>query len=70
LTKDVHNYYIKGNKAIAVVTIAKQNDGDNLKNIRCEASRHFRNKRRKYMKDIINELAISSKSKNIRGLYG
>jgi hypothetical protein len=40
-------------------------NADNLNNVRCEASRHFRNKRR----DKINELAINSKNKNIRGLY-
>jgi hypothetical protein len=26
-------------------------DGDNMKNIRCEASRHFRIKRREYLKE-------------------
>jgi hypothetical protein len=26
-------------------------NGDNLNNVRCEASRHFRNKKRQYMKD-------------------
>jgi hypothetical protein len=29
---------------------------DNLKNVQCEAIKHFRNKKRKYMKDKINEL--------------
>jgi hypothetical protein len=33
------------------------------------ASRHFRNKKRKYLKDKINELAMNSKNKNIRDLY-
>jgi hypothetical protein len=40
----------------------------NLNNIKCEASRHFRNKKREYLKDKINELAINSKNKNIRDL--
>jgi hypothetical protein len=40
--------------------------GDNLSNVRCEASRHFRNKEREYLKDKINELAMNSKNKNIR----
>jgi hypothetical protein len=35
-----------------------------------EASRHFRNKKREYLKDKINELATSSKNKYIRELYG
>jgi hypothetical protein len=42
---------------------------DNLNNIRHEASRHFRNKKWGYMKDKINELAMNSKTKNIRSLY-
>ncbi|PNF40670.1 hypothetical protein B7P43_G04763, partial [Cryptotermes secundus] len=44
-------------------------NGDNLNNIRCETSRHFRNKNRKYLKDKINENAMNSKNKNIRDLY-
>jgi hypothetical protein len=43
--------------------------GDNLNNVRREASRHFRNKRREYLKYKINELATNSKNKNIRDLY-
>jgi hypothetical protein len=39
--------------------------GDNLNNVRREASRHFRNKKREYLKDKINELATNSKNKNI-----
>jgi hypothetical protein len=44
-------------------------NGDNLNNVRHKASRHFRNKKREYMKDKINELATNSKNKNIRDLY-
>jgi hypothetical protein len=44
-------------------------NGDNLNNVRREASRHFRNKKREYPKDKINELATSSKNKNIKDLY-
>ncbi|PNF25074.1 hypothetical protein B7P43_G02032, partial [Cryptotermes secundus] len=32
-------------------------------------SRHFRNKKREYLKDKIDELAMNSKNKNIRDLY-
>jgi hypothetical protein len=42
---------------------------DNLNNVRCEASRHFRNKRREYLKDKINELETNSKNKDIKDLY-
>jgi uncharacterized protein YaaR (DUF327 family) len=44
-------------------------NGDNLNNIRHEASRHFRKKMREYMKDKINELATNSKNKNITDTY-
>jgi hypothetical protein len=42
---------------------------DNLSDIRWEASKHFRNKKREYLKDKINELVSNSKNKNIRDLY-
>jgi hypothetical protein len=44
-------------------------NGDNLNNVRCEASRYFRNKKREYVRDKINELATNSKNKSIRDLY-
>jgi hypothetical protein len=40
-----------------------------MSNVRRAASRHFRNKKREYLKDKINELVSSSKNKNIRDLY-
>jgi hypothetical protein len=43
--------------------------GDNLNNVRRKASRHFRKKKREYLKDKIIELATNSKNKNIRVLY-
>jgi hypothetical protein len=36
------------------------------KNARRSASRHFRNKKREYLKDKIDELATNSKNNNIR----
>jgi hypothetical protein len=44
--------------------------GDNLDNVRLEVSTYFRNKKREYLKDKINELKTNSKNKNIRDLYG
>jgi hypothetical protein len=44
-------------------------NGDNLNNVRCETSRHYRKKEREYLKNRIDELATSSKNKNIRDLY-
>jgi hypothetical protein len=46
-----------------------QINGDNLNNVRREASRRFRNKKKEYLKESINELAMNSKNKNIRDLY-
>jgi hypothetical protein len=43
-----------------------QINGDNFNSVKREASRHFRNKEKEYLKDIINELAANSKNKNIR----
>jgi hypothetical protein len=42
---------------------------DNLNNIRCETSRHFRNRKKEYVKDKIDELATKSKNKNITDQY-
>jgi hypothetical protein len=42
---------------------------DNLRNVRREASRHFSNKKREYLKDKISEIELNSKNKNIRDLY-
>jgi hypothetical protein len=44
-------------------------NGDNLNNVRCQTSRHLRNKKREYMKDKVDELATNSKKKKIRDLY-
>jgi hypothetical protein len=43
-----------------------QRDTDNQNNVRPEASRHFRNKKREYLKAKINELVADSKIKNQR----
>jgi hypothetical protein len=44
-------------------------NGDNLNNVKHEASRQFRNKKWEYPKDKINELTTNSKNKNITDLY-
>jgi hypothetical protein len=41
---------------------------DNLNNVRREAVKYFRNKKREYLKDKIHELP-NSKNKNIKDLY-
>jgi hypothetical protein len=40
-----------------------------LRNVKQEASRHFRKKKREYMKDKVNELEPNSKNKNIIDMY-
>jgi hypothetical protein len=42
---------------------------DNLSDIRREARRHFRNKKREYLKAKTNEVESNSRNKNIRELY-
>jgi hypothetical protein len=42
---------------------------DNQNNVRHEASRHFRNKEKDYLKAKSNDLENNSKIKNIRDLY-
>ena len=46
-----------------------QRNVDNLNNVRREASRHFRNKKKAYLKAKIEDLETKSKIKNIRDLY-
>jgi len=46
-----------------------QSNVNNLNAVRCEASRHFRNKRKAYLKAKIEELENNSKIKNSRDLY-
>ena len=42
---------------------------NNLNNVRLEASRHFRNKKKAYLKAKIEDLETNSKIKSIRDLY-
>jgi len=46
-----------------------QSNEDNLNNVRREASRHFRNKMKEYLKAKNEKLENNSKIKNIRDLY-
>ena len=46
-----------------------QTNVDNLNNVRREANRQFRNKKKEYLKAKIDELETNSKIKNIRDLY-
>jgi len=44
-----------------------QNNVDNLNNVRRDASRHFRNKKKKHLKVKIEELEINTRIKKILG---
>ena len=46
-----------------------QRNVDNLNNVRREASRYFRNKKKAYLKAKFEDLETNSKIKNIRDLY-
>jgi len=46
-----------------------QSNVDNLRNVRREASIHFRNKKKEYLKAKIDGLETNSTIKNIRDLY-
>jgi hypothetical protein len=46
-----------------------QNNVDNLKNVRPEASSYFRNKKKEYFDAEFNELKTNRKIKNVRDLY-
>jgi len=46
-----------------------QSNVDNLNNVKREASRHFRNKKKEYLKAKIEEPETSSKIKTVRDFY-
>jgi hypothetical protein len=52
-----------------VVTGSKPSNVDNLNNVSCEATRHYRNKKKENLQAKIDEIETKSKIKNIRELY-
>jgi hypothetical protein len=46
-----------------------RNNVDNPNNVQLDTSRHFRNKKKAFLKAKIEELEANSKIKNIRNLY-
>jgi hypothetical protein len=58
----------KGTGKLQWLQDPSQINGNNLKNVRHEASRYFSNKKKEFLKDKINELPMNSKSKNIRDI--
>jgi hypothetical protein len=43
--------------------VPREINGNNLNNIRREARRHFRNRKREYLKDKVEELATTSRTR-------
>jgi hypothetical protein len=70
---NVATKYYKGTQDLGEISEKlpklSQINGDKLNSTGREASSHFRNKKRKYLKHKIIELAADSKNKNIRDLY-
>ena len=46
-----------------------QSSADNLNNVRRDSSRHYRNKKKAYLRAKVEELETNSKINNIRDLY-
>jgi len=63
-------YYLDQRKWAKMQWIQNPNQSNvnNLKNVRHEASRHFRKKQREFLEANINELETNCKNKNIRDL--
>jgi hypothetical protein len=68
--RNVQNWLLKGSRInySGCRTPSEVNE-HNLNDVRWAVGRHFRNKKRGYFKDKINETETDSKNKNIRGLY-
>jgi hypothetical protein len=60
--------YLKKQAKLQWLQDPSEANEDKLSDVRQEASRHFRNKKREHVKDKINKLESSSKNKNIRDL--
>jgi hypothetical protein len=52
------------------INFPRRSNIDNLNNLRPDASRHYRNKKKAYLKVKIEELETNSKINNVRDLYG
>jgi mRNA-degrading endonuclease RelE of RelBE toxin-antitoxin system len=49
--------------------VVSETNGGNLNNVTCKAIRQFRNKKREYLRDKINELASNIKNETISNVY-
>jgi hypothetical protein len=69
--RNVQNQLIEGSRLNKLQWLQDPSElnEDTSSNVMREASRQFRNKKREYLKDRINEPGSNSKNKNIRNLY-
>ena len=68
--RNIFSVIIRKQVKLQWVQDPSQRNVDTLNNVRREASRHFRNKKKAYLKAKIEDLETNSKIKNIRDLYG
>jgi hypothetical protein len=68
LTTNIKKYSIEGSRLNCSGCRTHVNY-DNMDNVKCEDSRTFRNKKREYPRDKINELQTDGENQNIIDLY-
>ena len=67
--KNVYFFYQRKRAKMQWIQDSSQRKVANLNNVRREVSRHFRNKKKTYLRAKIEELGSNSKIQNIRDLY-
>jgi hypothetical protein len=64
--KNVHSLDDKKQAQVQWLQDPNQSNLDHLNNVRCEASRHFRNKNKEYRKTKIDEFESNKNIKNLK----
>jgi uncharacterized protein (DUF2252 family) len=65
--RNVQNWLVEGSRLeLQWLQVPSEGNEDNVSAIRREANRHFRNKKREYLKDKINELESNRIRMNLR----
>jgi hypothetical protein len=65
----LHRYIYNKQAKLQWLQDPSEANEDNLSEVRRKACRHFRNKKREYLKHKINEPESSSQNKNMRDVY-
>jgi hypothetical protein len=67
---NVYNFSIRGSRLnCSGYRLQEQSNVDNLNNVRREASRQNKKKKKEYLKAKIDECVTNSENKNIKDLY-